>query len=255
MNLSNQQGVLKPMINSTPHIQAMKALPPSQRPCLHHLKGRIPFKPCTNDYFCGNCEFDQYFYDEYAVHAVVRPVEVMEVEGFRVPQGYYLHSGHAWVKIEEGSSVRIGIDDFALRLLGSLDRVEAPLLGKAVKQGAPHVAVSRGEHQANLLSPLSGVVTAVNPKLREQGNLANQDPYTEGWVMTLHPQDLRKEIKGLMIAEESARFLEQEVDQLHHLIEEVSAPLAADGGYLGKDVFGAMPQLGWERLIRSFLRT
>jgi hypothetical protein len=73
--------------------------------------------------------------------------------------------------------------------------------------------------------------------------------------MTLHSKDLRKEIKSLMIAEQSAKFLGQEVERLHHLIEEVSAPLAADGGTLGKDVFGAMPQLGWERLARSFLRT
>jgi glycine cleavage system H lipoate-binding protein len=219
------------------------------------LKGRIQFKPCTNDYLCGNCEFDQYFYDEYTVHAVVRPVDVLEVEGFKVPQGYYLHNGHTWVKIEEGSSVRIGVDDFALSLLGPLDRVEAPLMGKVMKQGEPQVLLSRGAHKAKLLSPLSGVITAVNPQLREQGNLANQDPYTEGWVMTLHPQNLRKEIKDLMIAQQTAEFLEQEVDRLHHLIEEVSAPLAADGGYLGKDVFGAMPQLGWERLTRSFLRT
>ena len=239
---------------ATPDIQAMKALPPSQRPCLHHLKGRISFKPCTNDYACSRCEFDQYFDDEYTVHAVVRPVDVLEVDGVKVPQGYYLHHGHAWVKIEEGSSVRIGIDDFALSLLGPLDRVEAPLLGKVMKQGEPHMVLSRGEHSAKLLSPLSGVITAVNPKLREQGDLANQDPYAEGWVMTLHPQNLRKEIRGLMIAQQTALFLEQEVDRLHHLIEEVSAPLAADGGTLGKDVFGAMPQLGWERLTRSFLR-
>ena len=238
---------------ATPDIQAMKALPPSQRPCLHHLKGRISFKPCTNDYACSRCEFDQYFDDEYTVHAVVRPVDVLEVDGVKVPQGYYLHRGHAWVKIEEGSSVRIGIDDFALSLLGPLDRVEAPLLGKVMKQGEPHMVVSRGEHSAKLLSPLSGVITAVNPKLREQGDLANQYPDAEGWVMTLHPQNLRKEIKDLMIAQQTAVFLEQEVDRLHHLIEEVS-PLAADGGTLGKDVFGAMPQLGWERLTRSFLR-
>jgi glycine cleavage system H lipoate-binding protein len=243
------------MTHSAPDIQTMKALPASQRPCLHHLKGRIQFKPCTNDYLCGKCEFDQYFYDEYTVHAVVRPVDVLEVEGFKVPQGYYFHNGHTWVKIEEGPSVRIGIDDFALSLLGPLDRVEAPLMGKVMKQGEPHMAVSQGEHKAKLLSPLSGVITAVNPKLMEQGNLANHDPYTEGWVMTLHPQDLRKEIKGLMIAQQTAEFLEQEVERLHHLIEEVSEPLAADGGYLGKDVFGAMPSLGWERLTRSFLRT
>lgn len=243
------------MTRATPDIQAMKALPPSQRPCLHHVRGRISFKPCTNDYVCSRCEFDQYFDDEYTVHAVVRPVDVLEVEGVTVPQGYYLHPGHAWVKIEEGSTVRMGIDDFALRLLGPLDRIEAPLMGKVVQQGEPHVVLSRGEHRAKLLSPLSGVITSVNPKTREQGNLANQDPYAEGWVATLHPQNLRKELKTLMIARETEEFLAHEVHGLHHLIEEVSAPLAADGGYLGKDVFGAMPQLGWERLTRSFLRT
>jgi len=232
----------------------MKALPLSQRPCLHHLKGRISFKPCTNDYVCARCEFDQYFDDEYTVHAAVRPVDALEVEGVKVPQGYYLHPGHAWVKVEEGSSVRVGIDDFALRLMGPLDRIEAPLLGKAVMQGEPHVAVSRGTHRANLLSPLSGVITAINPKVREHGDLANQDPYAEGWVMTLHPKNLRREIKTLMLAQQTADFLEQEVDRLHHLIEEVSAPLAADGGDLGKDVFGAMPEIGWERLTRAFLR-
>lgn len=243
------------MTSAIHDIQTMKSLPPSQRPCLHHVKGRIRFKPCTNDYLCGNCEFDQYFYDEYTVHAVVRPVDVLEVEGFKVPQGYYLHEGHAWVKIEEGSSVRIGIDDFTLRLLGPIDRVETPLIGKVVNQGEPGLAVRRREHHAKMLSPLSGVITAVNPKLREQGTLANEDSYAGGWVMTLHPQNLRKEIKGLMIAQQSVEFLEQEVNRLHDLMEEVAAPLAADGGYLGKDLFGAMPQLGWERLTRLFLRT
>ena len=239
----------------TPRLQAMRTLPPSQRPCLHHLEGRIPFKSCTNDYHCSRCEFDQYFEDDYSVHAVVRPVEVMEVEGCRIPQGYYLHQGHAWVRIEAGSSVRVGIDDFALRLLGPMDRIETPLMGKVLEQGEPHVALTRGERRARVLSPLSGVVTAVNPKLREDARLANENPYTDGWVMTLHSTNLRKEIKDLMIAEQSALFLEQEVERVHHLIEEVSAPLAADGGTLGKDVFGAMPQLGWDRLTASFLRT
>jgi len=127
-------------------------------------------------------------------------------------------------------------------------------MGKVVKQGKPHISIARGEHRASVLSPLSGVVTAVNPKLKEQGNLANQDPYTEGWVMTLHPHDLRKEIKDLVIAQQSLAFLEEEVERLHGIMEEI-LPLAADGGLLGKDLFGAMPQLGWERLTRAFLRT
>ncbi|MBN2033033.1 MAG: hypothetical protein JW836_07130 [Deltaproteobacteria bacterium] len=231
----------------------MRTLPPAQRPCIHHIKGRITFKTCTNRYLCGNCEFDQYFYDEYTVHAMVTPVLQSEVRGFKVPQGYYLHNGHAWARIEEGSSVRIGIDDFALKVLGPLDRLEAPLIGKLLRQGKPHIEAYRGERKARFLSPLSGVVTAVNPKFREGGGLSEKDPYSDGWVMTLHPQDLRKEIKNLMIAQQSVDFLEKETDRLYEMIEGIF-PLAADGGCLGKDLFGAMPQLGWKRLTRIFLR-
>lgn len=232
-----------------------RALPFSRMPCIHHLKKRIHFKSCTNDYRCGDCEFDQYFYDEYTVHAVVKPVDVLEVKGFRLPQGYYLHLGHAWAKIEEGSSVKVGIDDFAFRLLGPLDRVEAPLVGKEVRQGQPDITLARGNNHAKLLSPVSGVVTAINPKLREKGDLANQDPYSEGWVMRVHPGNLRKDLKNLMINQETVGFLGGEVEQLYQVIEESAGFLAADGGDLGKDIYGNMPQLGWERLAKLFLRT
>jgi glycine cleavage system H lipoate-binding protein len=248
-----------PMRSPTTDILAweekLKSLPLSQRPCIHHMKGRINFRPCTNEYHCGNCEFDQYFYDEYTVHTVINPVEVREKEGFKVPQGYYFHHGHGWVKIEEGSSVRIGVDDFALKLLGPLDRIETPLIGKAVTQGDPHLVLSRGKNMARVLSPVSGVVTAVNMKLREKGNLANQDPYSGGWAMTLHPTHLREDLKNLMIADETEEFLDRELERLHRLIEEVASPMATDGGNFGDDLFGAMPQLGWERLARTFLRT
>jgi glycine cleavage system H lipoate-binding protein len=219
------------------------------------MKGRIEFKVCTHDYKCANCDFDQYFNDQYSVHAVVSPVDVLDIEGFKVPQGYYFHPGHTWIKVEEGSSVRVGIDEFALRLLGPLDRIEAPLMGKEVKQGRADIGVYRSEHQARVLSPVSGVVTAINPKLREEGELANQDPYTAGWLMSVHCNNLRGDLKNLVINKETGDFIEGEVERLYELIEEVAGPLAADGGDLSQDIYGQMPQLGWERLTKVFLKS
>ena len=186
---------------------------------------------------------------------MVSPIGVLDVKGFKVPQGYYFHPGHTWVKFEEGSSLRVGIDDFALRLLGPLDRVAAPLLGKEVKQGRGDVEVFRGSHQASVLSPVSGVVTAINPKLRDHGEIANQDPYSEGWVMNVHSNSLRQDLKNLMINNETSTFMDGQVERLYQEIEEVAGPLAADGGHLGHDIYGSMPNLGWERLTKVFLNT
>ncbi len=235
--------------------EAMRARPVSRRPCIHHMRGSISFRACTHDYRCSNCDFDQYFHDQYVVHAVVHPVDVLDVKGFKIPQGYYLHSGHTWIKVEESSTVRVGIDEFALRLLGPFDRIEAPLVGKVVQQGRADIGVVRGEYKAGFISPVSGVVTAVNVRLREEGNAAGQDPYSEGWVTTIHTKTLRQDLKNLMIHTESAEFMEGEVARLYQVIEETAGPLAADGGLLDDNIYGHMPELGWERLVKDFLRT
>ncbi len=232
----------------------LRALAAAQQPCLHHMKGRIDFRNCTHDYQCGNCEFDQYFSDQYTVHAVVKPVDVLNVKGFKIPHGYYLHRGHTWVKIEEGSTVRIGLDDFALRLLGPLDRIEAPLIGKELEQDRGDITLERGANTARVQSPVSGVVTDINPELRQKGNLANQDPYTQGWVMRLHSNNLRREIKNLMIGDQAGSYLDEEIESLYQVIEEEAGPLAADGGYLGDDIYGNLPQTSWQKLTRIFLK-
>ncbi|MBW1863719.1 MAG: glycine cleavage system protein H [Deltaproteobacteria bacterium] len=218
--------------------ERLRSLPAAKRPCIHHMKGRIEFRTCTNEYQCVNCDFDQYFYDQYTVHAVVNPVDVLDIKGFKIPQGYYFHRGHTWARIEEGAYVKVGIDDFALRLMGPLDLIEAPLMGKEVKQGRADISVVRGGNIARLLSPISGVVTDINPGLREHGDLANQDPYSAGWVMRIHSDSLRKDLKNLMINRETGDFMEGQI-----------------GGYLGHDIYGNMPQLRWEKLTRIFLQT
>jgi glycine cleavage system H lipoate-binding protein len=172
-----------------------------------------------------------------------------------MPHGYYLHGGHAWVKIEEGSMARIGLDDFALRLLGPLDRIEAPLMGKTLEQGRGDILLRRSTETASIQSPISGVVTDINPDLREQGNYANQDPYTQGWIMRLHCDDLRHDIKKLMFGEQASEYLDEEIGRLYQVIEEEIGPLAADGGYLGDDIYGNLPGADWEKLTRLFLRT
>jgi glycine cleavage system H lipoate-binding protein len=235
--------------------EKLRELPTWKQPCLHHMIGHIEFRACTHDYQCGNCEFDQYFSDQFAVHAVVQPVDVLDIKGFKIPHGFYLHPGHTWVKIEEGAAARVGLDDFALRLLGPLDQIQAPLMGKKMQQDRPDITLNREGNNARLLSPVSGVVTDINPALRESGSRANADPYSGGWILRLHCSNLRQDLKKLMIGDQAGQFIDEEVDQLYQVIEEAVGPLATDGGYLGDDIFGNLSQIGWKKLTRVFLRT
>jgi len=232
--------------------EKLRELPLGKRPCQHHLKQQIEYRSCTNDFHCQNCSFDQYFYDQYTVHATLKPIDVLDIEGIKVPQGYYYHFGHAWVKLEENSEVRVGLDDFAYSLLGPPDRIEVPLMGKEVVQDRAEILFTRGEHSARILSPVSGVVTAINSQMREQASMAYENPYSDGWLMRIHVPDLRQNLKQLMIGDEIKDGLEKQIDTLFQIIEKDVQPLAADGGNLQRDVFGALPQIGWERLITTF---
>jgi glycine cleavage system H lipoate-binding protein len=231
----------------------LRERPAGQRPCRHHMTGRIDFRTCTNDYQCLSCSFDQYFFDQYSVHAVLKPVDVLDVEGIKLPQGYYFHRGHTWIRIEQGAEVRVGIDDFAYHLLGVPDRIETPLIGKTVAQGEPAVDFIRGDKVARLQSPISGVVTATHSALREDGKAAYRNPYTEGWLMGVHATDLRRDLKNLLLGGEIRAVWQQEVDQLFTMIDTDIRPLAADGGQLYRDLYGGFPEIGWERLVQTFL--
>ena len=233
----------------------LRELPPWKRPCLHSMKGRIEFRACTNDYRCADCEFDQYFDDQFTVHAVVKPVKELDVAGFKIPQGYYLHRGHAWVKIEEGNTVRVGLDDFAARTFGPFSQVDTPLLGQEVTREQPGITLTRGDRTARVLSPVTGVVTAANPAMFGAAKALDRDMYTRNWLVRVDAGDLRRDLKHLMIRDEASAFFEKEIEHLYRVIEETAGSLATDGGHLAADLCGNLPQLDWEKLTRIFLRT
>jgi glycine cleavage system H lipoate-binding protein len=232
----------------------LKELPTHRRPCLHHMKKRIGFRSCTNDYLCSNCEFDQYFQDEYLVHAILKPVGMEDVQGIKIPQGVYLHRGHTWVGMASGGQVRVGLDAFAARLLGPMDKIDLPLMGKTVQQDNGDIRMRRGKLNADLLSPVSGVVTAFNPDVRNQPETPASDPYGKGWLLMVQPTNLRDDLRALQMGTEATDFMEAEIENLYQEIETELGPMATDGGNLTDDILGKLPQSCWNRIANKFLK-
>ncbi len=232
-----------------------RKLPAHRRPCVHYLKGRIEFRACTNDYVCHNCEFDQYFQDQFLVHTILRPVDVTTIEGFKVPQGVYLHPGHTWMAMAADGQVRIGLSDFATRMLGPMDRIDLPLLGKPLKQDQEGITMHRQGLCAGLLAPVSGVVTATNPEISDHPETLADDPYGNGWMVMMQPTHLRQELSRLkMGADEVSTFIVDEISGLHHALESHVGPLAADGGQLSNDILTYLPRSAWESVTRQILK-
>jgi len=234
---------------------AMRRLPDMDRVCRHSLTNRIDRRACAYDYQCGKCDFDQFFEDVWTPKSKSLPHEVQQVKGFDVPMGFYFHNGHAWARIESGGYIRIGLDDFALKVLGKADALDLPLMGKELDQGKAGWGLKRKDNQADVLSPIDGVIVEVNSQLREMPDIANREPYGDGWLFMVRTPDVKATMGKLMTDQSSLSWMNEEVANLEGMIEEVAGPLAADGGYLAEDIYGNLPDLGWNNLTSKFLKT
>ena len=67
--------------------------------------------------------------------------------------------------------------------------------------------------------------------------------------------DIKENAKRLMVDADSMSWMSKEVIRLEKMVENVAGPLAADGGYLVNDIFGNVPELGWDNLVHNFLGT
>jgi glycine cleavage system H lipoate-binding protein len=234
---------------------AMRLRPDMGRVCRHSLTNRIERRTCAYDYECSTCDFDQFFEDVWNTKNKSMPREIQQVKGFDVPMDYYFHDGHAWARIESGGYIRIGLDDFALKLLGKADALDLPLMGKELDQGKIGWGLKRNAQLADVLSPVDGIIVEVNSNVREKPELANREPYGDGWLFMVRTPDIKTAMGKLMTDQSSLTWMNTEVKNLEDMIEELTGPLAADGGYLAEDIYGNLPQLGWNLLAQKFLKT
>ncbi len=235
--------------------EAMRRMSDMDRVCRHSLTNRIERRTCAYDYQCATCDFDQFFEDVWTPKSKIMAGEVQQVKGFDVPMDFYFHDGHAWARIESGGYIRIGLDDFALKVLGKAEALDLPLMGKELDQGKVGWGLKRKDNLADVLSPIDGVIVEVNSQLREKPDVANREPYGDGWLFMVRTPDVKATMGKLMVDQSSLAWMNNEVTNLESMIEDVAGPLAADGGYLAEDIYGNLPDLGWNNLTKAFLRT
>ena len=232
-------------------IDKMMILPANKRKCRYMITGEVNRKLCPNAYECGTCSFDQMMQERFQLEPV--PACIKEVAGFKMADGYYYHEGHTWARPEYGGRVRVGLDDFAQKLTGSISDLELPDIGTRIKQGETGFKIINNGHKSEALAPVDGIITFINKKLIENSSLVNESPYEEGWLFIIEPTKLQKNLKILHFSEDAHKFLNEEKEHLFLMANE-DMMIAADGGISVDNLQKEIGTENWIKLIQTFLR-
>lgn len=180
-------------------------------------------KPFTEDElvdFTKKCLIRRQDHLEKQIKSTVRVVTSARPldHEFAVPGGVFISAGHVWANVTVPGLVRVGMDDFARKMIGRITAIEFPAKDSVVQKGERLFAIHQGERVAIFNSPLTGKVHAVNTDLHEHLEWFEKQPYEKGWVCSLKPEHLANELESLKIGEKAAAWYQQEITRFRQLL-------------------------------------
>ena len=179
---------------------------------------------------------------------------------FRVPEGYGFHQGHSWMKVDLISPdrrrlVKVGLDDFAQKLIGKVDAVVLPAVGSRLTQGDKGWSLMVDSEAIPMLSPVDGEVVAVNEEVLRYPGILNRDPYGDGWLLKVKSDRIAADTRNLLSGKMARAWMETSLENLHPIRHEALGPVLQDGGLPLDGIARILGGDQWADLAKTHLLT
>jgi glycine cleavage system H lipoate-binding protein len=185
-----------------------------------------------------------------------RAIVIERIAGFLVPNKVMFHPGHAWARVEGNDIITVGMDDFAVKLLGSVDSISLPEEGSKLMQGSPGWLMEADSRAVHMLSPVEGEVVAVNHAVANSPGAALEDPYGNGWLFKVANSNPAANLENMVPTAMIGKWLEEIRETLSCLLRgQAAAGLHQDGGEPVSGLARAVDPERWDEVAREFLLT
>ena len=187
-------------------------------------------------------------------------VPVTALADVTAPANLFLDGGHTWVEVKASGAATIGVDGFAQKLIGRIDDIVLPEVGKEIKRGDVLFAVKQDNHRAAFASPIDGQVIMVDKDLPWHPEMIENDPYKAGWICAVKPRNLAQNLKHLFTADEAGQWLKSEARRFQEFFAATSIDnmqlgrVMQDGGELAGGVLEFANDATWKQFNEMFLR-
>jgi bidirectional [NiFe] hydrogenase diaphorase subunit len=226
------------------------------RACRYVRMGLIDFMVCSNGFECWRCEVDQMMEDRFGTHPIfaLKPAKEKErllINGFTFHPELYYGEGHIWCHPTD-QWIRLGLDEMASLLTLKAEAIHLSPVGRPIREREVLAEISSSGKKAKVLSPLSGIVSAINHDVVENPSLVWRDPYGRGWLILLkpdHPEEILKLLSGPKAKEWYSR---QTSNLVNHLVKWAPNP-SPKGDILGNSSLREILRGKWEKLTKILM--
>lgn len=174
-----------------------------------------------------------------------------DVQGFTIRKDYFYHYGHTWVSREQENRVRIGMDDFAGKLFGSIQRADLLPGTGTLHTGRAFMKVWCGQKTGYLVSPVDGTLLSINKLIHEDAGLVRREPYDNGWLLTAEAGE--GSLTWLLSAALAKEWIKVENGRLHSIIGQDVGTTVADGGEMIGKLTSFMREEEWNAFLKAFM--
>ena len=171
---------------------------------------------------------------------------------FNVPAGVFIAPTHTWASLTTNGMLMIGVDDFALKLIGPVEDIELPQPGQHVEKGAPLFSIKPAGHALAFPAPVSGKILNVNTRLHDTPGFMNRKPFELGWVCSMEPTNLAADLQDLHLGADAVDWYREEVGKYFETLRALQER-GEEGAAASNEAVPA--QEPWEAFSRAFLHT
>jgi glycine cleavage system H protein len=135
---------------------------------------------------------------------------------FRLPvdEGFYFNENDVWAYVS-GNRARIGVTDFVQKSLSDIMFFAPTAVGAEIEQFDDLGTIESGKAVFEIISPVSGIVTAINKKLINAPEMLNQNPYEQGWIAEIELADFDEDRDLLHTFSGYMPIMQRKVNEFH----------------------------------------